>query len=101
MKTRYLLSALTLPLLAACTQEDLGVQVNNSNAALQNRIEVGKVAFTTGADTRFDFGDAAHIGWEDGERFGLFLMDDWKGMEQHVRPAQLHTDEHSVHLQPH
>ena len=77
MKTRYLLSALTLPLLAACTQEDLGVQVNNSNAALQNRIEVGKVAFTTGADTRFDFGDAAHIGWEDGERFGLFLMDDW------------------------
>ena len=77
MKTRYLLSALTLPLLAACTQEDLGVQVNNGNAALQNRIEVGKVAFTTGADTRFDFGDAAHIGWEDGERFGLFLMDDW------------------------
>ncbi len=51
--------------------------MNNSNAALQNRIEVGKVAFTTGADTRFDFGDAAHIGWEDGERFGLFLMDDW------------------------
>lgn len=77
MKTRYLLSALTLPLLAACTQEDLDVQVNNSNAALQNRIEVGKVAFTTGADTRFDFGDAEHIGWEDGERFGLFLMDDW------------------------
>ena len=68
---------MTLPLLAACTQEDLGVQVNNGNAALQNRIEVGKVAFTTGADTRFDFGDAAHIGWEDGERFGLFLMDDW------------------------
>lgn len=68
---------MTLPLLAACTQEDLGVQVDNGNAALQNRIEVGKVAFTTGADTRFDFGDAAHIGWEDGERFGLFLMDDW------------------------
>ena len=77
MKTRYLLSALTLPLLAACTQEDLGVQVNNSDAALQNRIEVGKVAFTTEANTRFDFGDAEHIGWEDGERFGLFLMDDW------------------------
>ena len=77
MKTRYLLTALTLPLLAACTQDEFDVQVNNGNAALQGRVEVGKVAFTTGANTRFDFGDAEHIGWEDGERFGLFLMDDW------------------------
>jgi len=97
MKTKYLLSALALPLLAACTQDEFDVQSGmNGNAALQDRIEVGKVAFTTGADTRFDFGDAEKIGWEDGQVFGLFLMDDWneKGnaMGNGERPNANETD---------
>lgn len=81
MKTRYLLTAMALPLLFSCTQDELTVKENGNgeNVALQNRVKVGKVAFTDGentADTRFDF-RSGH--WEEGDMFRLFLMDDWKG----------------------
>ena len=81
MKTRYLLTAMALPLLFSCTQDELTVKENGNgeNVALQNRVKVGKVAFTDGentADTRFDFRSGL---WEEGDMFRLFLMDDWSG----------------------
>lgn len=78
MKTKYLLTAMALPLFAACTQEELpGVGTNDNAVALENRVKVGKVAFTEvedEADTRLNYLTAQ---WEQGDKFGLFLMDGW------------------------
>lgn len=77
MKAKYLLTAMALPLLFSCTQDEfIGQEDGNNSALLQNRVKVGKVAFTDmeGADTRFDFRTAK---WEDGDMFRLFLMDQW------------------------
>lgn len=77
MKTKYLFTALALGALASCTQEDVLTQGSENLVASKERVEVGQVAFTTGVESRFDFGDAERIGWENGEKFGLFLMDEW------------------------
>ena len=79
MKRKIFYAALALPLMVACTQDEFAVQgVGSAENALQNRINVGKVAFANtedkGADTRFDFAEAS---WEQGDMFRLFLMDDW------------------------
>lgn len=78
MNRKYLFAALALPLMFSCTQDEFAVQgTDSANNALQNRIKVGKVAFTNAedkADTRFDFAEAS---WEEGDMFRLFLMDDW------------------------
>ncbi|MGN0052440.1 MAG: hypothetical protein ACI378_00070 [Bacteroides sp.] len=78
MKAKYLLTAMALPLLAACTQDEFSVQDNANNAAaLKNRVKVGQVAFTNvedEAETRLDYKTAT---WNDGDKFGLFLMDEW------------------------
>ena len=69
---------MALPLLAACTQDEFSVQDNANNAAaLKNRVKVGQVAFTNvedEAETRLDYKTAT---WNDGDKFGLFLMDEW------------------------
>lgn len=78
MKAKYLLTAMALPLLAACTQDEFSAQDNANNAAaLKNRVKVGQVAFTNvedEAETRLDYKTAT---WNDGDKFGLFLMDEW------------------------
>ena len=79
MRTRYLLAAMALPLMFSCTQDEFEVQGENGSNALQNRVNVGKVAFVDGekgADTRFDF---LHGRWEAGDKFRLFLMDESNG----------------------
>lgn len=80
MKAKHLFPVMALPLLFSCTQEDLVAPQGNvdGNVTLQNRIKVGKVAFTGDQKpgSRFDFADAQ---WENGDMFRLFLMDEWKG----------------------
>ena len=47
MNKKYLFAALALPLMFSCTQDEFAVQgTDSANDALQNRIKVGKVAFT-------------------------------------------------------
>lgn len=79
MKAKHLFPVMALPLLFSCTQEDLVAPQGNAdgNVTLQNRIKVGKVAFTGDQKpgSRFDFADAQ---WENGDMFRLFLMDEWK-----------------------
>lgn len=79
MKAKHLFPVMALPLLFSCTQEDLVAPQGNvdGNVTLQNRIKVGKVAFTGDQKpgSRFDFADAQ---WENGDMFRLFLMDEWK-----------------------
>lgn len=78
MKAKHLFPVMALPLLFSCTQEDLVAPQGNGdgNVTLQNRIKVGKVAFTGDQKpgSRFDFADAQ---WENGDMFRLFLMDEW------------------------
>lgn len=82
MKAKYLLTAMAAaPLMFSCTQDDLLVQENGSNneAALQERVKVGKVAFIgekETPETRFNYVTGK---WVDGDMFRLFLMDEWKG----------------------
>lgn len=78
MRSKYLLAAMALPFMFSCTQDEFDVQgIENSGNAVQNRVNAGKVAFVDGgdqADTRFDFGSGR---WENGDKFRLFLMDEW------------------------
>lgn len=78
MRSKYLLAAMALPFMFSCTQDEFDVQgIENSGNAVQNRVNAGKVAFVDGgdqADTRFDFASGR---WEDGDKFRLFLMDEW------------------------
>ncbi|MDY3266787.1 MAG: hypothetical protein SOX26_04570 [Phocaeicola sp.] len=78
MKAKHLFPVMALPLLFSCTQEELVAPQGNDNGdvTLQNRIKVGKIAFTGDQKpgSRFDFGKAQ---WENGDMFRLFLMDEW------------------------
>lgn len=78
MKAKHLFPVMALPLLFSCTQEELVAPQGNENGdvTLQNRIKVGKIAFTGDQKpgSRFDFADAQ---WENGDMFRLFLMDEW------------------------
>lgn len=78
MRSKYLLAAMALPLMFSCTQDEFDVQgIENNGNAVQNRVNAGKVAFVDGgdqADTRFDFVSGR---WENGDKFRLFLMDEW------------------------
>ena len=78
MRSKYLLAAMALPLMFSCTQDEFDVQgIENNGNAVQNRVNAGKVAFVGGGDqvdTRFDFESSR---WENGDKFRLFLMDEW------------------------
>ena len=74
MKTKFLLPALALPLMVACTQEENLGQVETNVPQTEERIVVGPVTFVDGnqVDSRLDYGTGL---WEDGDKFGLFRMD--------------------------
>ena len=82
MKTRYLMAAMTLPLMFSCTQDDFTVQEGGENgSALQNRIKVGQVTFAEegrGSSTRMDYASGQ---WEAGDMFRLYLMDGFNSNE--------------------
>ena len=69
---------MALPLMFSCTQDEFDVQgIENNGNAVQNRVNAGKVAFVGGGDqvdTRFGFESGR---WENGDKFRLFLMDEW------------------------
>lgn len=74
MKVKYLLPAMALPLMVACTQDEVLEQVD-LNAQKTERPVVGKVSFVTEGDidSRFNYYTAQ---WEKGDKFNLFMMDD-------------------------
>ena len=75
MKTKFLLPALALPLMVACTQDELVGQVETNVPQTEERIVVGPVTFVDGnqsVESRLDYISG---NWEDGDKFGLFRMD--------------------------
>lgn len=77
MKTKYLFYSLALAsAFAACSQEEL-IEAPVAENNLANRPVAGVVEFSTeGVESRFNHESAE---WEDGDVFGLYLMDEYKG----------------------
>ena len=75
MKTKFLLPALALPLMVACTQEEFVGQAETNVPQTEERIVVGPVTLVDGnqeVDSRFNYFTGT---WEDGDKLGLFRMD--------------------------
>ena len=75
MKTKFLLPALALPLMVACTQEEFVGQAETNVPQTEERIVVGPVTLVGGnqeVDSRFNYFTGY---WEDGDKLGLFRMD--------------------------
>ena len=72
MKIKYFLPAMALPLMVACSQEELVEQVG-TEAPQVERVSAGKVSFVNGtAESRLNYYTQT---WEKGDKFNLFLMD--------------------------
>lgn len=96
MKTKFLLPALALPLMVACTQDELVGQVETNVPQTEERIVVGPVTFVDGnqsVESRLNYFTG---NWEDGDKFGLFRMDQRKKNQDYNWAAEENFMEQGV-----